>query len=115
MSHVIIEVAGVLGITLKHATTKIAQTIGLLERSHASIEQALEIETSGLRSLWHKHVNIAVLNYNTSYNASIGCEPAAFFTAVFPIIIWIENWEFTHSNSLFPLHKLPKMFLIKQI
>ena len=31
MSHVIKEVAGVLGITLKHATTKHAQTVGLLE------------------------------------------------------------------------------------
>ena len=40
MSHVIKEVAGVLGITLKHATTKHAQTIGLLERSHASIRKA---------------------------------------------------------------------------
>ena len=36
-SHVIKEVAGVLVITLKHATTKHAQKIGLLERSHASI------------------------------------------------------------------------------
>ena len=35
MSHVIKAVAGVLGITLKHATTKHAETIGLLERSHA--------------------------------------------------------------------------------
>ena len=42
MSHVIKGVAGVLGITLKHATTKHAQTIGLLERSHASISQALK-------------------------------------------------------------------------
>ena len=33
-SHVIKEVAGVLGITLRHATTKHAQTVGLLERSH---------------------------------------------------------------------------------
>ena len=32
-SHVIKEVAGVLGITLKHATTKHVQTIGLLEQS----------------------------------------------------------------------------------
>ena len=38
MSHVIKEMASVLGITLKHATTKHAQTIGLLEQSHASIE-----------------------------------------------------------------------------
>ena len=42
MSHVIKEVAGVLGITLKHATTKHAQIIGLLEQSHASIKQALK-------------------------------------------------------------------------
>ena len=45
MSHVTKEVAGVLGITLKHATTKHAQTIGLLDRSHASFKQALKIET----------------------------------------------------------------------
>ena len=83
-SHVIKEVAGVLGITLKHATTKHAQTIGLLERSHASIKQALKIETDERRSLWHKHVNIAVLNYNTSYHASIGCEPSTVFHGRIP-------------------------------
>ena len=66
MSHVIKEVAGVLGITLKHATTKHAQTIGLLERSHASIKQALKIETDERRSLWHKYVIIAVLKYITT-------------------------------------------------
>ena len=75
-STVIKEVAGVLGITLKHATTKHAQTTGLLERSHASIKQALEIETGERRSLWHKYVSTAVVNYNTSYHASIGCEPS---------------------------------------
>ena len=72
-SNVIKEVAGVLGITLKHATNKHAQTIGLLQQSHASIKQALKIETGERRSLWHKYVSIAVLNYNTSYHASIGC------------------------------------------
>ena len=66
MSHVIKEVAGVLGNTLKHATTKHAQTIGLLEGSHSSIKQALKVETGGRRSLWHNCVNFAVLNYNTS-------------------------------------------------
>ena len=66
MSHVIKEVAGVLGTSLKHTTTKHAQTIGLLERSHASIKQALKIETGERRSLWQKYINIAVLNYNTS-------------------------------------------------
>ena len=79
MSHVIKEVAGVLGITLKHATTKHAQTIGLLERSHASIKQALMIETGERRSLWHKYINIAVLNFITSYHTIIGCEPNRVF------------------------------------
>ena len=83
-SHVIKEVAGVLGITLKHATTKHAQTIGLLERSHASIKQALKIETGERRSLWHKYVSIAVLNYNTSYHASIGREPSRVFHGRIP-------------------------------
>ena len=83
-SHVIKEVAGVLGVTLKHATTKHAQTIGLLERSHASIKKALKIETGERRSLWHKYVNIAVLNYNTSYHTSIGCEPSRVFHGRIP-------------------------------
>ena len=83
-SNVIKKVAGVLGITLKHATTMHAQTIGLLERSHASIKQALKIETGERRSLWHKYVSIAVLNYNTSYHSSIGCEPSRVFHGRIP-------------------------------
>ena len=79
MCHVFKEVAGVIGITLKHATTNHAQTIGLLEQSHASIKQTLKIETGERRSLWHKYVIIAVLNYNTSYHTSIKCEPSRVF------------------------------------
>ena len=83
-SHVIKEVAGVLGITLKHATTKHAQTIGLLERSYASIKQSLKIETGERRSLWHKYISIAVLNYSTSYHSSIGSEPSRVFHGRIP-------------------------------
>ena len=83
-SHVIKEVAGVLGITLKHATTKHAQTIGLLERSHPSIKQSLKIETCEGRSLWHKYISIAVHKYNTSYHSSIGCEPSRVFHGRIP-------------------------------
>ena len=50
-SHVLKGVAGILGITLKHATTKHAHSIELLERSHASVKQALKIETGERRSL----------------------------------------------------------------
>ena len=73
MSHVIKELAGVLAITKKHATTKHPQTIGLLEQSHASIKQALKIETGEQRALWHKYVFIAVLIYKTSYHTRFGC------------------------------------------
>ena len=83
-SHVIKEVAGVLCLTLMHATTKYAQTIGLLERSHASIKQALKDEAGERRSLWHKYVSIAILNYNTSYHASFGCEPSRVFHGRIP-------------------------------
>ena len=83
-SHVIKEVAGVLGVTLKHATTKHAQTIGLFEQSHASIKQTLKIETGERRSLWHIYVNSAVLNYSNSYHTSIGCEPSRDFHGRIP-------------------------------
>ena len=83
-SHVNKEVAGVLGVTLKHPTTKDAQMIGLLERSHASIKQSLKIETGEWRSLWHKNISIAVLNYNNSYHSSIGCEPSRVFHGRIP-------------------------------
>ena len=39
------EVAAVLGIELKHATMKHAQTIGLLERTHASVKTHLKSGT----------------------------------------------------------------------
>ena len=79
MSQKIKEVAEVLGITLYRATTKHAQTIGMLERTNASLKKTLKIETGERRSMWHEYVNIAVLNYNTSYHTSIGCEPSRMF------------------------------------
>ena len=84
MSHVVREVAGVLGNTLKHATTKHVQTIGLLKRPYASINQTLKIETGDRRSLWYNYVDIAVLIYNTSYHTSFGCEPSIDFRSGSP-------------------------------
>ena len=79
MSQKIKEVAEVLGITLQHATTKHAQTIGMLERTHASLKKTLKIGTVERRSMWYKYVNLAVLSYNISYKTSIGCEPSRVF------------------------------------
>ena len=84
MSPVNKEVAGVLGITLKYASTQQAATIGLLERSHASIKQTLKSETGEKRSLWHKYVRIAVFVYKTSYPTSTGCEPSRGFHGRIP-------------------------------
>ena len=43
VSQVLHEVAEILGINLKHATTKHAQTIGVLERAHATIKTSLKM------------------------------------------------------------------------
>ena len=86
MSQVIKEVAGVLGIYPQHSTTKHAQTIGRLARTHTSLKKMLITETGERRYMWHKYVNVALLNYNTSYDTSIGCEPSRVFHGHVPYI-----------------------------
>ena len=98
--------AGVLGNTLKHATTKHAQTVGMLERPHASIKQALKNETGEWRSLWHKYVNIAVLNYNNSYHTSIGCEPSRVFQRRISYIILDCKLGFRPQQQLNPTSQI---------
>ena len=75
MSQVITELACFLGFTLKHASTKHAQTTDMLERSRASIRQVLKTPTGERRPLYQRKVSIAFPIYNTSYHTSIGCEP----------------------------------------
>ena len=53
------EVAAVLGIEPKHATMKHAQTIGLLERTHASVKTHLKAATGEFRNNWHKYLPLA--------------------------------------------------------
>ena len=78
------EIAAVLGIELKHATMKHAQTIGLLERTHASVKTHLKAATGEFRNNWHKYLPLAVLNHNTTYHASLGCEPSRVFHGRIP-------------------------------
>ena len=73
------EVAEILGINLKHATTKHAQTIGVLERAQATIKTSLKVASGEYRKQWHKNLPIAVLNYNTTYHSRIDCEPSRVF------------------------------------
>ena len=75
-SEVIAEITQILETQISHASTKHVQTIGVLERTHASIKTASKISTGGRRSKGNKYVRIAVLNYNTTYNETLGCEPS---------------------------------------
>ena len=79
VSQVTHEVAEILGINLKHATTKHAQTIGVLDRAHATIKTSLKMASGEYRKQWHKYLPIAILNYNTTYHSSIDCEPSRVF------------------------------------
>ena len=83
-SDVVNQIAQTLDIRTSHASTKHAQAIGILERTHASLKTSLKISTGERRSMWHKYVQIAVMNYNTSYHESLGCEPTTVFHGRIP-------------------------------
>ena len=70
----IAKINQMLGILLKCATTKHPKTIGKLEGTHASLKTNLKMACGEYRRQWHKYLALAVLNHNTSYHASIGCE-----------------------------------------
>ena len=74
-SEVVAEITQKLEIQISHASTKHAQKIGVLKRTQASIKTALKISTSERCSMWHNYVQIAVMNYNTTYLETLGCEP----------------------------------------
>ena len=83
-SDVVNQIAQTLDIRISHASTKHAQTIGILERTHASLKTSLKKSTGERRSMWHKYVQIAVMNYNTSYHESLGCQPTTVFHGRIP-------------------------------
>ena len=83
-STIIAEITQNLGITLKCATTKHPQTIGKLERTHASLKTNLKLASGEYRRQWHKYLPLAVLNYNTTYHSSVGCEPSKVFHGRIP-------------------------------
>ena len=78
-SEVVPEITQIIDTQINHASTKHAQTIGMVERTHASVETVLKISTGERRSLWHKFVQIAVMIYNQTYHETLGCEPSTVF------------------------------------
>ena len=73
------EIADVLGITLRHATTTHAQTIEVLERTHATLKTSLEMFSGKFRKQWLKNQPLALLIYDTTYHKSIECEHSPKF------------------------------------
>ena len=110
VSQVIHEVAEILGINLKHATTKHAQTIGVLERAHATIKTSLKVASGEYRKQWHKYLLIAILNYNTTYHSSIVCEPSRVFHGRVPHNILVRNLAYVLTLISHQLQILQKNY-----
>ena len=79
------ELTKMLQIKLKHATLKHAQTIGLLERTHAELKRILKVNENSSSSDWHKFVDTAVFVHNTTYHNAIKCTPSLLFHGRDPI------------------------------
>ena len=87
------QIAPTLDIRIIHVTTKHAEPLGLLERilkrilervTHASLKTSQKTSTGEPRTMWQKYVQIAVMNYNTSYHESLLCEPTTVFHGQIP-------------------------------
>ena len=81
-STLVAEVAQILGIQIKCATTKHPQTIGKLERTHASLKTNLKLASGDYRRQWHKYLPLAVLNSNTIITPSWDVNHPEFFIEV---------------------------------
>ena len=108
------ELAEIHQIPVQHATTKHALTIGKLDRTRALLYKATNIETGKRISLWHKCVNILVLNYQTSYHASIGCDSSqTFYGSILYDVLEVKPAIRPLKRNPHQSHKSQKMFLSK--
>ena len=85
-AEVVQETIKILDKEIRHATTKRVQTISILEKTYATIKTALKISTGERKSMWHKDVQTAVMNHNTTYYESISCRPSTAFHGRIPYI-----------------------------
>ena len=78
-SQLLSELAKMLEIKINHAILKHAQTIGLLERSHGPLKRYFRIYENQVKHDWHKFVDLAVFQHNTSFHTVLGCPPSLIF------------------------------------
>ena len=106
-SKLVAEIAQILGIQNRCATTlcddkQFPQTIGKLERTHASLKTNLKISSGEYRRQWHKYLPLAVLNYNTSYHSTLGCEPSRIFHVRIPYNILDHKLGLNPNPTILP-------------
>ena len=93
------EVAAVLGIELKHATMKHAQTIGLLERTHASVKTHLKAATGEFRNNWHKYLpwQSLITTQHTTHHSVVNLHESSMVE--FHTIYSIINLDITPTQN----------------
>ena len=79
------EVTQLMDIELRHATVKHPQTIGLLERAHASIKKHLKIYENESHTNWHQYLDYAVFAHNISWNPQTRTTPSDLFHGYTPL------------------------------
>ena len=120
-STIVAKIAQILGITLKCATTEQLQSIGKLERTHASLKTNLKMASGKYRRQWHKYLPLAVLNYNTTYHSSVGCQPSKVFHGRIPNNVLDHNVGNNPNKNFLPTAEFAeevqqkKQILIDQI
>ena len=82
---VMTELSKLLEMTMQYATVKHPQTVGSVERTHASLKQYLGIYGNNLKKDWHTYVDLATFVHYTSNHVSIGCSPTYLFHSREPV------------------------------
>ena len=101
-SQIIHEVDGLLGIILKHATTKHAQTIGVPESTRAKTKTSLKLASGEYRKQWHKYLPITILNYNTTHHYSTDCGASRVFRGRVPHHIFDHKLGLRFNTNITP-------------
>ena len=78
------EIANTADIHISRATIKHAQTIGMIERTHAKLKNILKISVNADRPQWDRYVDIAIMAHNTTYHDSLKCSPTEIFHGRIP-------------------------------
>ena len=67
------------GISIKQATIKHAQTTGNIKRNHHKLKTVPKVNISAHQRQWHQYVNIPVMAHKTTDHASLKFAPTKIF------------------------------------